>query len=109
MPDDTIGAKSQGDAGPAAPPPEAASSPPPPTVVTARLCCHGLTATFDNRRCQMLHVMLEGVQHGSVCVVTLAELLERRGRSGPEAPDGIHVARTTAGGWPGVILGSGGD
>jgi hypothetical protein len=33
-----------------------------------------LTATFDNRHCQMLHVMLEGVQHGSVCVVSLAEL-----------------------------------
>lgn len=33
-----------------------------------------LTATFDGRHCRMLHVMLEGVQHGSVCVVPLADL-----------------------------------
>jgi hypothetical protein len=33
-----------------------------------------LTATFDGRHCRMLHVMLESVQHGSVCVVPLADL-----------------------------------
>lgn len=32
------------------------------------------TATFANWHCQMLHVMLEGVQHGAACVVPLAEL-----------------------------------
>lgn len=33
-----------------------------------------LTATFGNWHCRMLHVMLEDVQHGSVCVVPFAEL-----------------------------------
>jgi hypothetical protein len=32
------------------------------------------TATFGNWHCQMLHVMLDHVQHGSVCVVPLTEL-----------------------------------
>jgi hypothetical protein len=32
------------------------------------------TATYGNRHCQMLHVMLDHVQHGSVCVVPLSEV-----------------------------------
>ena len=33
-----------------------------------------LTATFGNWHCRMLHVMLDHVQHGSVCVVPLSEV-----------------------------------
>lgn len=33
-----------------------------------------LTATFHDRHCRMLYVMLEGVQHGSVCIMSLTEL-----------------------------------
>lgn len=32
------------------------------------------TATFGNWHCRMLHVMLDHVQHGSVCVIPMTEL-----------------------------------
>ncbi len=65
------------------------------------------TATFGKRHCQMLHVMLDHVQHRSVCVVPLSEVgLDDADAQGPEATDPVYDARTASDSRFRIILGS---